>query len=328
MTDRRTAAVQRDGQGTPPPARPSKWPRVWITLGLTMALVVGAAWLITRPATLSLAAQAELGAMTGDPVAGEQVFWAAGCAACHAADGAQGAARLILSGGQRFTSPFGTFVAPNISMHPTQGIGGWTQAQFVTALRMGTSPDGRHYYPAFPYAAYRLAAPQDLVDLWAYWQGLPVSDQPSLPHDLGFPFTIRRAVGVWKWRHLRDDFVQSGDLNPDQARGRYLVEALAHCGECHTPRGALGGLDTTRWLAGAPNPSGTGTIPALTPDRLTWSTADIAAYLSDGFTPDFDSAGGSMVAVIANMAQLPETDRQAIAAYLKTVPPATDRPQP
>jgi mono/diheme cytochrome c family protein len=158
------------------------------------------------------------------------------------------------------------------------------------------------------------------VDLWAFWQGLPASDAPNQQHDLNFPYSIRRAVGLWNLIYLRDDFTVAGDLTAEQARGRYLAEALAHCAECHTPRDALGGLDRASWMAGAPNPSGTGTIPALTPDRLTWSQADIAAYLNDGFTPDFDSAGGHMVAVIRNLALLPEDDRAAIAAYLMQVP--------
>jgi mono/diheme cytochrome c family protein len=227
-----------------------------------------------------------------------------------------------LAGGQRFASDFGTFVAPNISMHPEHGIGRWTQTEFITALQHGTSPDGRHYYPAFPYTAYRLATRQDLVDLWAFWQGLPAADTPSQPHELAFPFSIRRTVGLWNILNLHDDFTISGDLSEEQSRGRYLAEALAHCAECHTPRDALGGLDRSAWMAGAPNPSGPGRIPALTPDKLTWSQAEIAAYLNDGFTPDFDSAGGHMVSVIANMAMLTEADRLAIAAYLKALPPA------
>jgi mono/diheme cytochrome c family protein len=276
------------------------------------------AWAVTRPVAV---AEAELTGLSGDAVAGESVFWAAGCASCHAASGAEGEARLILSGGQRFASDFGTFLAPNISMHPDQGIGDWTLAQFITALQEGTSPEGRHYYPAFPYTAYRLAARQDLVDLWAFWQTLPASDTPSQPHVLGFPFSFRRTVGAWNLLTLRDDFVIAGELTEAQLRGRYLAEALAHCAECHTPRDALGGLDRNAWMAGAPNPSGSGTIPALTPDKLTWSEAEIAAYLNDGFTPDFDSAGGSMVSVIRNMAMLTEADRLAIAAYLKALPP-------
>ncbi|PWK62782.1 c-type cytochrome [Roseicyclus mahoneyensis] len=289
-----------------------------IVIALVLGLATLAAGLIaTRP---SFVHGTELAGLTGDAGAGEAVFWAAGCASCHAAEGATDAARLVLAGGQRFASDFGTFVAPNISTDPVHGIGDWTLAQFVTALQNGISPEGRHYYPAFPYTAYRLAERQDLADLWAFWQTLPASDTPSLPHEVGFPFSIRRAVGAWNLLNLSDEFVVAGDLTEQQARGRYLSEALAHCAECHTPRDALGGLDRSAWMTGAPNPSGSGTIPALTPDRLRWSEADIAAYLNDGFTPDFDSAGGHMVSVIRNMAMLPEADRLAIAAYLKALP--------
>ncbi|NCO87460.1 MAG: cytochrome c, partial [Rhodobacterales bacterium] len=134
------------------------------------------------------------------------------------------------------------------------------------------------------------------------------------------PFNIRRAVGLWKVLFRSDAFVVTGALTPQQARGRYLAEALGHCGECHTPRNALGGLDRTRWLAGAPNPSGEGRIPDITPGRLQWTEAGIAEYLKSGFTPDFDTAGGEMAEVVRNTARLTDADRAAIAAYLKIVP--------
>ncbi len=289
---------------------------ILVALGLVAA---AAGWAVTRPATVSAA---ELAGLTGEAERGEAVFWAAGCASCHAEEEATGEDRLVLSGGRQFPSEFGTFVAPNISMHPEAGIGDWTFAEFVTALQEGTSPEGRHYYPAFPYASYRLAERRDLADLWAFWQTLPASDVASLPHDVGFPFSIRRAVGVWNLLNLQDEFTVTGDLTEQQQRGRYLAEALAHCAECHTPRDALGGLDRSAWMTGAPNPTGTGTIPALTPDELTWSEGEIAAYLNDGFTPSFDSAGGHMVSVIRNLSMLTEDDRAALAAYLKALPPA------
>ncbi|MGP1358341.1 c-type cytochrome [Roseicyclus sp.] len=293
--------------------------RLLALAAILAAALLGAFFVLTAPTRVETA---ELAALTGDATRGEAVFWAAGCASCHAADDATGAARLVLSGGQRFPSDFGTFVAPNVSMHPEFGIGAWSQADFVNAVQHGVGPEGRHYYPAFPYSAYALAERQDMTDLWAFWQTLPASDVPSAPHEVSFPFTIRRGIGLWNALHMPDGFVLQGELTEDQARGRYLVEALAHCAECHTPRDATGGLDRTRWMAGAPDPSGRGTVPALTPDRLRWSEAEIAAYLNDGFTPDFDSAGGHMVSVIRNMAMLPEADRLAIAAYLKALPPS------
>jgi len=259
-------------------------------------------------------------ALTGNAAAGEAVFWAAGCASCHMAPGALGADQLVLAGGQEFASDFGTFVAPNISTDATQGIGGWLIADFAHAVTDGVSPAGLHYFPALPYAAYGKMVPQDVVDLKAFMDTLPASATPSQPHKLGFPFNIRRNVGLWKLMFLSDDYVLQGDLTPQVARGRYIAEALAHCGECHTPRNALGGLDTARWLGGAPNPSGKGEIPNITPGKLTWSEAEIVDYLTTGFTPEFDSVGGLMVHVVENMARLPDADRAAVAAYLKAVP--------
>ncbi|WGH78541.1 c-type cytochrome [Jannaschia ovalis] len=279
--------------------------------------VIGAGLWITRPDGLPDDAMA---AFDGDAAAGERIFWAAGCASCHAAKDAEGEDRLILVGGQAFPSEFGTFRAPNVSMHPEHGIGLWSAEEFANAVQRGISPGGAHYYPAFPYTAYALAGPQDVADLWAFWQTLPAAETPSLPHDLGFPFSIRRAVGVWKALYTPQDWAVAVE-GADAKRGRYLSEALGHCAECHTPRDALGGLDRTRWLAGAPNPSGKGRIPNITPAALDWSEAEIAQYLADGFTPEFDSAGGHMVSVIKNLVRLPEGDRRAIAAYLKQVPP-------
>ncbi|MDR7125259.1 cytochrome c [Pseudotabrizicola sp. 4114] len=285
---------------------------------LAAAVVGGAAfWALTRPAPLPADTFAGL---TGDAGRGEAVFHATGCASCHMAPGATGEAKLVLAGGQAFPSDFGTFVAPNISPDPQQGIGGWSLMDVANALQRGVSPGGAHYYPALPYWSYARMQPQDVVDLYAFLQTLPADATPSQPHQIGFPFSLRRLVGGWKLLNSDAEFVVQGDLTEAETRGRYIAEAMAHCGECHTPRNALGGLDTSRWLAGAPNPSGQGTIPNITPAKLDWSEGEIVAYLTSGFTPDYDSAGGHMVPVIENMAQLPESDRAAVAAYLKKVP--------
>ena len=284
-----------------------------------LALLGGtAAWFLTAPSPLPDAATAGL---TGDAQAGEQVFWTAGCASCHMAPGAAGDAQLLLTGGQAFPSPFGTFKAPNISPSPA-GIGGWSLQDFANAVTRGVSPDGAHYFPAFPYGAYTKMDLQDVADLKAFMDGLPPSDASNQPHELGFPFNIRRSVGGWKLLFFNGDWVVPDPLNDQVARGRYIVEALAHCGECHTPRNTLGGLEVGRWLAGGPNPSGQGSIPNITPARLTWSEAEIVEYLTTGFTPEFDSVGGHMAHVVENMARLPESERAAVAAYLKKLPPA------
>jgi mono/diheme cytochrome c family protein len=262
---------------------------------------------------------AEIAPITPDPARGETVFWAAGCASCHAADGAQGDAKFVLSGGHRLMTPFGTFVAPNISQDEEHGIGGWSRAEVVSAVKYGTAPDGGHYYPAFPYAAYGKATLEDLVSLAAFLETLPADPTPSRPHELSFPYSIRAGVGAWKLLFAGADWAMPAPT-PEIEAGRYLAEALSHCGECHTPRNALGGLDTARWLAGAPNPSGEGRIPNITPAALTWSEGDIAEYLKSGFTPEFDTAGGSMAAVVAGTSRLSDADRAAIAAYVKSVP--------
>jgi len=258
--------------------------------------------------------------LKGDAAKGELVFWAGGCASCHAAPDAKGADELVLSGGQEFPSAFGTFIAPNISPDPVQGIGGWSLVEFANAVTQGVGRNGEHLYPALPYSAYNKMAPQDVADLKAFMDSLPASAEASKPHKIGFPFNIRRSLGIWKLLFERSDWVIAGDLTPEQARGRYIAEALAHCGECHTPRNVLGGLQLGKWLAGAPNPDGKGRTPNITPGKLSWTAADVVEYLTSGFTPEFDSVGGHMAHVVENMAKLPESDRQAVAAYLQLVP--------
>ncbi|PRX35035.1 Cytochrome c, mono-and diheme variants [Meinhardsimonia xiamenensis] len=285
---------------------------------------VAAFWYLTAPRSEPVE---NLTGLAGDAGRGALVFAAGGCASCHAAPGAEGAARLELGGGRRFASPFGTFVAPNISPDPEHGIGGWSVADLVNAMHHGTSPEGAHYYPAFPYTSYARVSLQDIADLHAYLLTLPPVARPSAPHEVGFPFNIRRLLGGWKLLFARHDGPVVKDVPPEAERGRYLVEGLGHCGECHTPRNALGGLDYSRWLGGAPNPTGKGRIPNITPAALDWSEADIAYYLETGFTPDFDSAGGEMAEVVKNTAQLSPEDRASIAAYLKAVPPVRDAAQ-
>lgn len=280
-----------------------------------LALVVaGVGWVATRPAPL---VQDVAAGHEADATQGAMVFAAAGCASCHTAPNAED--KTVLAGGMSFASDFGTFYAPNISPGPA-GIGGWDLPQFARAVREGVSPDGAHYYPAFPYGSYVKMTDADLADLFAHMQTLPTSDTPSQAHDVGFPFNIRRGLGLWKTLYMDQTYVAADSDDAQLTRGRYLVEALAHCGECHTPRDALGGLLRDQWLTGAPNPSGKGKIPGITPALLDWSEGDLVEYFTSGFTPEYDSAGGSMVAVVENLSKLPVEDRQAIAAYLKALP--------
>ncbi len=290
-----------------------------LTLGLAAAL---AFWALSRPARLPPGATAGL---AGDPERGARIFAMGGCAACHAAPGAEGEARLRLGGGRRFVTPFGTFVAPNISPDPEHGIGRWSVADLADALLLGTSPDGRHYYPALPWTSYARARPAEVADLHAYLMTLPPVASTPPGHELGFPFSIRRGIGLWKRLFLRREWViPDAGLSAEARRGREIVEGWGHCGECHTPRGAFGQPLYDRWLGGAPNPVGKGRIPNLTPAALDWSAEDIVLYLKTGLTPDYDSVGGEMAEVVTNLSTLPEADLRAIAAYLKALPPVPE----
>ncbi|MEP2027863.1 MAG: cytochrome c [Paracoccaceae bacterium] len=281
--------------------------------------LIGAAtgWYLSRP--ISVDAQIIEG-MGGDPVAGELIYWAGGCASCHAADNATGDELLVLGGGQSLPSDFGSFIVPNISTDADAGIGGWSTYDLVNAMLAGVSPNRQHYYPSFPYTSFTKMTPQDVVDLKSFLDTLPASSQANPPHELGFPFNIRRGLGLWKQLYLIKAWVLPDPVTEEIARGRYLVEGAGHCAECHTPRSPIGGLERDQWMQGAPDPSGKGRVPAIAPDKLTWAASDIAYYLETGFTPDFDSAGGHMAKVIGNMARLPASDRAAIAAYLKAIP--------
>ena len=287
-----------------------------------IVLGAGAFWFVTRPQPLPADEFANAG--SPDLKNGENLFWASGCASCHAAKGAEGDALLTLSGGAPLPTPFGTFYPPNISPDENAGIGGWTLAEFASAMKRGIDNEGAHLYPAFPYGSYSRMTNADIRDLFGYLKSLPKSGNVAPPHDLSFPFNIRASLGGWKFLFFPDKpQVVLADASDEVKRGQYLVEGPGHCGECHTPRNALGGFKSGMWLAGGPNPEGKGTIPNITPgskDIASWSKDDIVSYLQTGFTPDSDSVGGSMVEVQRNIAHLPKQDIEAIAAYLKAIP--------
>ena len=295
---------------------------------LTVALALGAWWL-TEPRTIP---PGDLPGHVPDASAGERVFWAGGCASCHASPvngrRAKGNDKLLLGGGLELDTVYGVFRAPNISSDEIDGIGAWSMIEFVNAMQRGVSPDKRHYYPSFPYTSYARMPVEDVMDLRAFLNTLPSVSGTIADHSLGFPWTFRRGIGAWKRRYLDRQWTIRLD-SPDTAalRGRELVEGAGHCGECHTSRDSFGGLVTDRWLGGAPDPEGDGRIPNITPGGKNtggWSVGDIAYYLESGFTPDFDTVGGSMVAVQENLAMLPGADREAIASYLKSVPAIQD----
>jgi mono/diheme cytochrome c family protein len=280
-------------------------------------------WWLTIPAVV---ASNLLPAYTPDLGNGFTTFNAGGCSSCHAVPGQPDRTRL--GGGLAIPSPFGTFYAPNISPDPADGIGRWSENNFVTALLKGTSPGGAHYFPAFPYTSYQHAKIEDVRDLFAYLKTLPAVAGKVRDHDVPFPFNVRRNVGIWKWL-----FMDGKPFTPDAARsarwnrGAYLVNSLGHCAECHSPRNFLGGIVAAQRFAGGPNPEGEGWVPNITQKGLgEWSEKDFAYFLETGQTPDDDSAGGSMARVIKNTSQLSAQDRAAMAEYLKSLPPV-DGPQ-
>jgi mono/diheme cytochrome c family protein len=290
-----------------------------VILALAAAAVF---WVLTMPSRLPAESVAAM--ESGDAARGERIFWAGGCSSCHSQKGAKDEALKQLGGGLALATPFGTFHAPNISPDAETGIGNWSGEDFANAMMRGVSPQGEHYYPAFPYTSYARMQIGDVADLWAYLKTLPAVQQENLAHELPLPFQLRRGLGLWKQLFLSGDPVIALS-SPDgkQALGQYLVEGPGHCGECHTPRNVIGGAQKARWLGGGPAPEGEGRIPNITPggkDVGGWSEGDIASYLESGFTPEFDSVGGSMVEVQKNMARLPSADREAIAAYLKAIP--------
>ncbi|KRB14894.1 cytochrome C [Mesorhizobium sp. Root695] len=283
-----------------------------------------AGWLLSAPVRLDAETVAQLG--PGDAARGKRIFYAGGCTSCHSKPGSQGDARLQLVGGLELKTPFGTFVPPNISQDPKDGIGAWSVENLANAMLKGVSPSSEHFYPAFPYASYARMNPADIADLYAFLKTLPAVAGKAPANSLSFPFNIRRGIGLWKLLYLSDQPVvplPDGTPGPVMA-GRYLVEGPGHCGECHTPRDFAGGTKKNAWLAGAVAAEGSGVVPNITSGEGgigDWSEADIANYLETGFTPDFDSVGGAMVDVQRNMAELAPEDRAAIAAYLKAVPP-------
>ena len=264
-----------------------------------------------------------LAATAGDLKRGEYIARAGGCLGCHTAD-KKGA--IPYSGGRELKTPFGTFYGPNITPHPQAGIGRWREQDFIRAMRHGRRPDGANYFPAFPYPSFTGINDGDLRDLWAYLRSLPQSGEASREHDLPFYFRWRLLLTFWKWL-----FFEPGPFAPIPGaseivnRGAYLVQALGHCGECHTPRNFLGGPIRGRFLAGGKGYEGK-SIPNLTPAGLgLWSDAQLREFFVTGITPDDDTVSEAMMEVIRNStSRLTAADITAMIAYLRSLPEVAD----
>jgi mono/diheme cytochrome c family protein len=286
-----------------------------------VAVLLGAPafWYLTIPETIPASA---LAPRVSDLANGRTMFLIGGCSSCHAIPNQKDGTRL--GGGLALNSPFGVFYVPNISSDTKDGIGGWSEAEFLTAMMKGTSPAGEHLYPALPYTSYQRMKFDDLRDLFIYLKTLPAISGKVRDHILPFPFDIRRILGIWKLLFLdgktfTSDPTQSAQWN----RGAYLVNGPGHCAECHSPRNFLGAVIASRRFTGGQSPTGQGGVPNITQGKLKdWKVEDFVETLDTGMTPDSDKVGGPMVEVVANTSQLSAADREAIAVYLKSLPAA------
>ncbi|WP_448190695.1 c-type cytochrome [Azospirillum sp. sgz301742] len=280
--------------------------------------------ILSASLTVPVSASAADPASTDPVQRGEYVFAAAGCHGCHTDEKGGGAP---LAGGRPLKTPFGTFYSPNITPDPTHGIGRWSDADFARALRTGHGKEGEPLFPAFPYTSYTRMSDRDIADLKAYLFSRPANPAANKPHDLSPPFGWRFLLPVWQALYLEEGALKDDPAKPPEwNRGRYIVEALGHCGECHSPRNWMGGIDGSRALAGNPKGPDGDKVPSLRPDPKTlgtWSVGDVETVLETGMLPDGDVVGGAMGEVVRNStSKLTAADRHAVAVYLKSLPPA------
>lgn len=252
----------------------------------------------------------------GDVEKGQLLLQTAGCFACHTQVGDEGT--QAYAGGPKLETPFGDFYAPNITSSLSYGVGSWTLTDFEAALRQGRMRDGLPYYPAFPFLSYRSLTDADVADLFAALQATTPVDRPGNAHDLSFPFNIRIGLKPWRWLFATTSSLAINQETPI-GRGRYLVDAVAHCGECHNPRNSLGAFIPPYLGGNREIPGGVSAPPIYSAalSRMDWTEDDLFYFLADGMLPDGDFVGGSMVEVIDfGTSKMSEDDRRAIAHYL------------
>jgi mono/diheme cytochrome c family protein len=257
---------------------------------------------------------------------GRRVFHATGGCSCHTNYPGEGDEAPLLAGGRPLETPFGVFYSTNITNDSETGLGRWSDADFIRAMREGLSPEGQHYFPVFPYTSFTGLSDQDLIDLKAYLASLPAIKRANRDPDAPFPFSWRATLTGWKWLNFEPRRIEREEgRSPEWNRGHYLVHAAAHCGECHTPRTLTGGLDRSMWLAGSREGPEGELAPNITPHEETgigrWSVPDLVWYLEMGIKPDGDDTQGLMSEVIEHgYTNLPASDLEAIATYLKSLP--------
>jgi mono/diheme cytochrome c family protein len=278
-----------------------------------------------------LIAASDTAAQTREELArGKYIFGAAAGCGCHTAP-----KQPLNAGGRKYDGPFGTVYSSNITPDPTTGIGKWTDEQIITATRSGRRPNGERLIPVHPYTVFNGMAEQDLKDVVVYLRSVPAVNRATPAKKISVPMFESVFLPAWLATFAAIETPPKAAATSGVARGEYLTRAVSHCGECHTPRTMTMAVDNTRFLAG--NPKGKGpegsAVPNITPDRETglgsWSEEQITDYLETGNKPDGDVAGGLMAEVIqgssAGYKDLTKADRQAIAKYLKSIPPIKNK---
>ena len=255
---------------------------------------------------------------------GAYVLRASGCITCHTDEENGGAS---LAGGRALETPFGTFYSPNITFDREHGIGAWDEEEFHRALRHGVAPDGGSYYPVFPYTTYTRMRREDMHALWMYLGSVPKIARENTPHELVWYMGSRIANRAWKILFFNPGvYHRDSRRSKEWNRGAYLVTAMAHCGECHTPRTVLGNVKTDRAYSGTKDGPEGDSVPNITPDKETgigdWSRSELTDFLAEGLLPDGDYAGGAMADVIDDgLSHLEPGDIDAIAEYIESVKP-------
>jgi len=261
---------------------------------------------------------------------GEYLALAGNCASCHTADGGE-----LMSGGLAFETPFGTLYSTNITPDPETGIGSWTGLQFLNSMRQGIRPDGQHLYPAFPYTAFTKITDEDIVALFAYLKSIPSVRQEATENDISFPFNQRTLMAVWKAIFFDDGVYEPNETESEEwNRGAYLVEALTHCSACHSPRNVLGAEKSHMVMAGGEyvdKVPGGALVPWSAPNLTSvpnglgmWPLDEVAAYLKTGINTYVETFGPMNEVIINSTRHLGENDINAMAVYLKSLPPVAD----
>lgn len=260
---------------------------------------------------------------------------AASCRECHTPlDGKS------FSGGAAVITDFGTFYTPNITPDPRTGIGNWSEADFLKAMRDGISPAGTYYFPSFPFRAFSKMTDDDIAKIFAYLRVQPAVEHRVRPHDLWWPIDHRALNRLWQWSYFKSKSsdlqynikAAVGPFKPDPKmsvewnRGAYLTEAVLHCAECHTPRDSLGGPEVDQWMAGSDLDFSGHYPPNITPDLLSgirWSRAQWFEFLSSGIDPDGNTPAVEMALAVRAASGLTNADRNAVVNYLISLKPIT-----